>query len=253
LKDAVARVRQSGADVLVRINRPLQLAIRDIEQAPLDALYGLCLPKVDSGDQVRLLSEVIDAREAELCLQQGTIKLLILVESALGIHNLSEIANANKRVVALAVGGEDLATDMGGEPSADCLYVPKMLGLIAARAAGIVPVGVLASVAGLDDDVAYRAMVTRSRRLGFECATCVHPRHVPILNELYAVTAEELAKAEALLTFANGLGQQGEGAFLYQGMMIDAPALARARRIKSRASVSPSQASGQVRRQSHGS
>ncbi|MBD0275038.1 MAG: CoA ester lyase, partial [Acetobacteraceae bacterium] len=64
LPSAAARVGQGGAEVCVRINRPLEMAVRDIEAAVMPAVTALKLPKLMGPEHVRLLSEAVAAREA---------------------------------------------------------------------------------------------------------------------------------------------------------------------------------------------
>lgn len=229
-------VGQAGADVLVRINRELQWAVEDIRAAVGPAVMGLVIPKVMGAEHIRLLAEVVTARELELGLAPGHTRFVALVETAAALEYLPAIARADARMVAMAVGGEDLATDLQAEPTADTLYVAKMLGLHAARAAGILPLGVLASVAGVADSDAYRAMLARSRALGFACATCVHPVQVPLLNAAFSASKLELERAQRLVAaYEQGLAQ-GRGAVLFEGAMVDKPVADRAYRLLARAS-----------------
>lgn len=234
---AAKAVGQAGADVLVRINRELHWAVDDIAAAVSAQVMGLVLPKVMGADHVRLLSEVVTARELALELPVGHTKFVALVESAAALEQLNAIARSDPRLVAMAVGGEDLATDLDAEPSADTLYVAKMLGLHAARAAGILPLGVLASVAGVADSEPYRAMLKRSRALGFACATCVHPAQVPLLNVAFGPSEAELERARRIAeAYEQGLAQ-GTGAVLFEGAMVDKPVADRAYRLLARATA----------------
>ena len=70
---------------------------------------------------------------------------------------------ADQRLVALGAGGEDLATDLGVEPTRMRSTCPEDAGVMAARAAGILPLGFIGTVAGLSDPDGYRAMLRRSR------------------------------------------------------------------------------------------
>lgn len=232
---AARTVGQAGADVLVRINRELHWAVEDIAAAVGPDVMGLVLPKVMGPEHVRLLAEVVTARELALGLPAGHTRFVALVESAAALEQLNAIARADPRLVALAVGGEDLATDLDAEPTADTLYVAKMLGLHAARAAGILPLGVLASVAGVADSEPYRAMLKRSRALGFACATCVHPAQVPLLNAAFGPSEAELERARRLLTAYERGVAQGTGAVLFEGAMVDKPVADRAYRLLARA------------------
>ncbi|HEY4663473.1 MAG TPA: aldolase/citrate lyase family protein, partial [Comamonas sp.] len=228
-------VGQSGADVLVRINRELHWAVEDIAAAVGQDVMGLVIPKVMGPEHVRLLSEVVTQREMELGLPLGRTCFVALVESAAALENMGAIARSDPRMVAMAVGGEDLSTDLDAEPSADSLYVAKMMGLHAARAAGILPMGVLASVAGVADSEPYRAMLQRSRALGFACASCVHPAQVPLLNEAFGATASQIERAQRLLKAYEAGTASGLGAILFEGAMVDKPVADRAYRLIARA------------------
>ncbi|MBX6747536.1 MAG: CoA ester lyase, partial [Acetobacteraceae bacterium] len=75
----------------------------------------------------------------------------------------------------------------------------------------------------------------RSRRLGFACTACIHPLHVPIINEEYGPSAEEVDRARRLIaTFEEGVAK-GLGAVAFEGAMIDLPVVERARRLLARA------------------
>jgi len=232
---AASAVGQAGTDVLVRINRELHWAVEDIAASVGPAVMGLVLPKVMGPEHVRLLSEVVAAREIARGLAPGHTRLVALVESAAAVEHMNAIARSDERLVAMAVGGEDLATDLDAEPSADSLYVAKMLGLHAARAAGILPLGVLASVAGVADGDAYRAMLQRSRALGFACATCVHPAQVPLLNQAFGPKPEQLMRARDLVQAYEEGQARGAGAVLFEGAMVDRPVAERAYRLLARA------------------
>jgi len=239
LREAMVTVGQAGADVCVRINRPLDLATADIAAAVAPGVAALVVPKVMGPEHLRLLGEVVAEREAAAALPIGTTRFVALVEDADALQRIAAIAAA-PRVVALAVGGEDLATDLDAVPGADSLYVAKMLGVYAARAAGVLPLGTLGSVAGTSDDEAFRTMLRRSRGLGFACATCVHPAQIAAINEEYGPRAEAVAQARRVIeAFEAGLAR-GSGAVALDGRMIDLPVAERARRLLARAQSSAS-------------
>jgi citrate lyase subunit beta/citryl-CoA lyase len=95
--------------------------------------------------------------------------------------------------------------------------------------------GVLASVAGVEGNDAYRAMLVRSRALGFACATCVHPAQVPLLNTAFGPTAAQVERARRLLdAYESGIAA-ARGAILFEGAMVDKPVADRAYRLIARA------------------
>src|SRR6185437_11463498 len=134
---AVPRVSQRGADVVVRINRPLELAVPDIATAVMPGVAALMLPKVMGPEHVRLLAEQATAREEALGMEVGHTRFLALIESPAALPHLYAIA-AEPRMAGMSVGGEDMATELGALPSADSMYVYAMMGLAACRTAGLV-------------------------------------------------------------------------------------------------------------------
>jgi citrate lyase subunit beta/citryl-CoA lyase len=239
--EARARVRTvaetlagRGADVVVRINRPLRMAIPDIEAAVCPAVEALNLPKVPDAGYVRALGEVIGELERERGLPVGHTRIIAMIETAEGLANVAAIAAACDRVVAITVGAEDLALDLGIEPEADGLYVANMNLLAAARAARIVPIGYLGSVAQFSDREAFRAVARRGRALGFEGGFCVHPNQVDILNEEFSPAGADLAAARELLDAYAAVLAEGTGALTFRGKMVDEPVAARARALVAR-------------------
>lgn len=235
LGNAVPTVGQCGADVLVRINRELDLAVEDIKAAVAPGVKALVVPKVMGAEHLQLLAELIEAQEYALGMPLGQTGIVALVESATALEKLPAIARAHARMVGLAVGGEDLATDLHAEPTADTLYVAKMMGLHAARAAGILPIGTLAGVSALADNEGYKAMLKRSRGLGFACATCVHPAQVTLLNDAFGPSAADITRArEMVAAYEDGL-LRGAGAVKFEDLMVDKPVADRAYQILERA------------------
>lgn len=235
LARAVPLVRQGGAEVCVRINRPLRMAVQDIEAAVAAGADVLVLTKLMGPDHVRLLAELTADLEAAYGVPVGRTRFIGLVETAAALAAMEAIARADERLVALGAGGEDLATDLGMEPTPDALYIPKMLAVVAARAAGVLPLGFVGTVAGISDLDGYRVMLRRSRGLGFACASCVHPAQVPIINEEYGARPEELDRARRMIAAFEASLAKGVGAVSFEGDMIDEPVVERARRLLARA------------------
>ena len=229
VQEAAATVARKGADVVVRINRPWRMALRDIEAAVSPRVQALMLTKVDSAEHVRMVAEVVGELEAERGMAPGATALVALIETAAAFFRMAEIARAHPRLVAMTLGAEDFALSVGMLPEAEGLLYPKQQMIIAARAAGILPLGFIGTVADFRDLDAFRATIRRSRRLGFAGASCIHPAQVPILNEEYRPSGEEVAAAERVLAAYDGAVAAGIGAIELDGKMIDVPVVERAR------------------------
>ena len=183
---------------------------------------------------LRLLAELVTDRETALGMPIGHTRFLALIESPAALPHLYAIA-AEPRMAGMSVGGEDMATELGAIPSADSMYVFAMHGLAAARTAGILPMGSMGQLAKIDDLNSYRAGLRRGKALGFTTASCIHPAHVPIINEEYGASDAELDRARRLIAAFDAAAAAGEGAVAFEGSMIDLPVVIRARRLLERA------------------
>ena len=231
---AAKKVGRSGADVVVRINRPWRLCLKDMEAAVCKEVVGLFLPKIESADHVRMIAEVLDELEAERGLPPGHTQLVPMVETASAFFRVQEIAAASPRIVGMNLGAEDFALSVGMLPEAEGLFFPKQTLIIAARAAGVLPLGFIGTVADYKDLDAFRATIRRSRKLGFAGASVIHPSQVAILNEEFRPSADEVAQARRVLAAFEEAKKAGRGAVEVDGKMVDIPVVDRARQVVDR-------------------
>jgi citrate lyase subunit beta/citryl-CoA lyase len=146
-----ARVRRGGADVVVRINQPLSLAVRDLEHSVCPDVDGIAVTKADSASHVRLLDQLVSELEAKRGMKTGHTKFIVMIETADAFTRIDEIPRASPRVAAMNIGGEDFALDINAEPDEDVLLHPKQRMIISARAAGVMPLGFIGTVADFSD------------------------------------------------------------------------------------------------------
>jgi len=132
------------------------------------------------------------------------------------------------------IGGEDFALETGMEPTEETLLMPKQQMIFAARSAGIMPLGFIASLASFGDLEAFARMVRRSRQFGFMGAGCIHPGQVPIVNQQYSPSAEEVAYAEKIVEQDAVHVAAGRASWSLDGKMIDVPVVTRARALLER-------------------
>jgi citrate lyase subunit beta/citryl-CoA lyase len=231
IHSAAKEVSKGGADVVVRINRPWHQAFRDVEAAVGPGIMALMCPKVESAEHVVVISELLDTFETERGLPVGHTKLVALVETADAFFRLREIAKSSRRLVAMSLGAEDFALALAMEPIGETLQMAKQTMIIAARGAGILPLGFMGTVADFADIEAFRETIRRSRRFGFAGGTCVHPSQVAILNEGYGFSAEDVDRATRMVEVYNDAKARGLGAVTFEGKMIDVPVVERAQNV----------------------
>jgi len=229
---AVAQVTQSGADMLVRINQPLRLAVRDLEAAIIPGVRALVVPKVESGAALQALADVITDLELERKLPVGGIAMIAQIESPNALPRLDEIA-AISRVIGMSLGTEDLCAEMGMEPNADTLLMPSQAVVFAACRNGVIPYGFVDSISDYSDPERFAATIERARRLGFRGALAVHPKQVVVMNAGFMPSEKQVQEAKEIVESFQAHEKKGEAVFSLNGKMIDKPVVERAVRLLS--------------------
>lgn len=223
LAESLAHVGQAGAQVFVRVNAGAR-QLADAEAACRAGAYGLVIAKAGDVGVLESLAGSLRACEAEL--SRPAMCFIAQLEDPGAVLDARAVAKV-QRVIGLMTGGEDLATALGGEASPEVLRTPKLLVHYAAKAEGKLSLGLLRSVADYGDLEALKASAEEARRHGFDGASCVHPSGVAVLNAAFSPSADEIAWAQRVVAAAEG----NDGAFALDGKMVDAPVVARARRI----------------------
>jgi citrate lyase subunit beta / citryl-CoA lyase len=209
--------------VFVRINAPgSELAARDIPAVATLQLSGVRLPKVESLESVRLVAKTLEALRSEAGIQ-------CLIESALGLELALEIARSHERVAGISLGEADLAADLGVRDEAGLLYARSRI-VSASRAAGL-PGPVQSVYTNVKDLDGLRRSTEEGKNIGFVGRSAIHPSQVPIINEVFTPTEEEVAEARELLDRLEGEAGSGTGAFVLEdGRFVDRAVIESARR-----------------------
>lgn len=223
-------LRAGGAQVFVRVNMGARLHddAAAAARAGADAIY---VPKVNALPQLTALDDLLQA-------QGSAMAVVPLIEDAQGLLNAQALAHG-PRVMALSVGGEDLATAMGAQPTPEVLRLPKLMVHYAAKAAGKLSFGLIRSTADFTDHDAIHAAAREARDFGFDGASCIHPALVPLLNQAFAPTDAELDWAARVVARARAEQAAGRGAFTLDGRFIDAPIVTRAASLLQRFGTKP--------------
>ena len=159
---------------------------------------------------------------------RGTVRFLLQIESCVALPRLHEIAAADARTMGMMLGSEDFSLDCGGLPMPQALFAPSMMVLHAARAAGIQPIGFIASIADLGEPEQFGRVLLQARGLGFRGAVVVHPKFLEVVNACYTPSQAQLAEARAIVAAFEAALAQGQGAIKVQGQMVDKPIYRRA-------------------------
>ena len=160
---AAKRVRRGGGDVVVRINSPYEVTVKDLDASICEDVDGIAITKVQSAEHVKRIDDLISEIEAKRGLRPGHTRLIAMIETPAAFFQMPAIAQSSVRLVAMNIGGEDFALENGMEPTEETLLMPKQQMIFAARAGGLMPLGFIASVAAFGDWEAFGRMVRRPR------------------------------------------------------------------------------------------
>jgi citrate lyase subunit beta/citryl-CoA lyase len=230
LGEAVPAVSRNGAKVLVRINSSEDMMLADAEAACRAGAFGLFVSKASHPNILGRLDRHLQEIENAMPQRHKTV-LIPMIEDPGAVLDARAIAGATPRVFGLITGSEDLATAMGAEPTSEALRVPKILVHLAAKAAGVLSFGFVFSQTHFRDLAGVASAAREARSFGFDGATCVHPSAIPILNETFSPSAEEIARATRMVAAYEQSLAAGKGACVFEGKMIDVPMVARARAL----------------------
>jgi citrate lyase subunit beta/citryl-CoA lyase len=254
--DAISHGDWQGKPRAVRVNQVgSPYFARDIVELVEHAgsmLDLVILPKVDRPADALAASRLLDGLEAGLG-RAIPVAIDAQIESASGLSHCDEIAVASTRISSLVFGPGDFAASMrmpgraigmrgawDDAYGADRFHYPLFRMLVAARAAGIRAID--GPYADFKDDAGLRASAMRSRALGFDGKWCIHPAQIDIVNEVFTPDEEEIAAARAILDAYARSAEQGSGAAVHEGVMIDAASVRMARSVIDTAERLPSDA-----------
>ena len=230
VRSALKDMGFKGVEITVRINS----IDTDYWKHDLDAIIPLrphliMPPKASCAEDIRTVDAYIAEVEQRNGIEVGTVKLIPLIETALGVENAYQIASACPRVAAIFLGGEDLTADLrckrtkGGN---EIDSARKRL-VMAARAAGVdvydTPFTDVNDDEGIEVDAEY------AKSLGFTGKSAIAPRHVKVINAVFSPSEKDIEYAKLVFEAIRIGKEQGKGAVSLRGKMIDKPIVERAR------------------------
>jgi citrate lyase subunit beta/citryl-CoA lyase len=186
---------------------------------------GVVVPKADDARDVQTVAQGLSVIEAKAGVRDGSLLILPLIETCLGLRNTFDIAKASPRVSGMALASAeqgDFMVDLGGRwtPRSLALAYPRSKLVVDARAAGLqwLVDGVFMNLKDID---ALREECMIARELGFVGKMAIHPTQVEVMHKVFSPSAEEIAYARGLLAAFREGEARGVGAVKYEGMMVD--------------------------------
>jgi malyl-CoA/(S)-citramalyl-CoA lyase len=238
--------------VTVRVNGlDTNFCYRDVialVEAGGERLDAIMIPKVGCAADVYAIDMLI-TQAADFVGRRKRIGLEVIIETALGLTNIDEIAGSSKRLESLHFGSADYAasqrmrtTNIGGGnadyimltdgPEArtrhwnDLWHYPLFRMAQAARAHGLMAID--GPFGDYGDADGFRAQAMRTAILGCEGKWAIHPSQVALANEIFTPPKKEVERAEAILAAMKDAQAKGLGAVALNGVLIDAASIRQA-------------------------
>ncbi len=220
----------------IRINQiGSGLEKRDLVAALATNPDTIVVPKVETAEQVKWVSEHIETYELSSKLNIGSVRLLVGVETAKGIMNLKEIAEADKRLEAIIFGGEDFAASVGAvrtKAGTEVLYARQAV--VTACAANDLQAIDMVFI-DFKDEEGLRAEAEEGARFGFSGKQIIHPNQVEVAQEAFTPSDSAIEYAKRIVESFESSQKEGKGAYALDGKMIDMPLLKNAQKVLERA------------------
>lgn len=186
---------------------------------------GVALPKADDAHDIETVSKALQDIEIKAGVAVGSLSILPMIETCLGLRNSFDIAKSSKRVSGMALASAeqgDFMVDLGGRwtPRSLALTYPRSKLVVDSRAAGVewIVDGVFMN---LKDTQMLREECLIARELGFVGKMAIHPSQVGVMHEVFSPSAEEIEYARGLIAAFREGEARGVGAVKYEGMMVD--------------------------------
>ena len=234
---AAAGAAHTGAAVFVRVNAAATGLLADdlaaVVRPGLDAVF---LAKVESAEEVRSAAAALDRHESAHRMKAGTVEIVLMLESALGVYRCLDLIKASPRVAATCIGNArdgDLQTDLGCSWSiegTELLYARSKV-LLDTRASGSKVFPLDGVFSDLSDEAGLIQDSRLSARLGYVGRTVIHPKQIAPVRQAYAVPAAEVAYYQKVVSEFEAVEKTGTAAITVDGKLVDYAMYQRAKRV----------------------
>lgn len=229
VRNALRSLNFYGAERMVRINQGKR-GLEDLDYVIPHHANLILVPKVEEAEQLKAVQAKIEQIKLNKKIEH-TIWLMPIIESAKGVMNAYEIAQATKSVSSMAIGLEDYTADLGVRRTQEATesFFARSMVVNASVAAGIQAIDSVYS--DVSDMEGLAANVKVSKSLGFNGMGCIHPRQVKVIHENYAPDTVEIDKAKRIYKAFVDAKAKGLGVVSLGTKMIDAPVVKRAEKV----------------------
>ena len=220
-----AQEDKTAVTTYVRVNALVsQHFEEDIRSIP-PQIAGIVIPKVNDASDIERATQAIERNSV-------SAKILVGIETVKGLMSVQDIFGTAS-VFAAYFGAEDYVHDLGGlrtDGNDEVLFARTQIG-ISSRLFGVPVVDQI--VADFSDSERFMKEAQQAKSLGFTGKLCIHPSQVPLANQSFSSTPEEIQQAIELLKVYDEAVANGTASIVHNGQMVDEALAKQARRILS--------------------
>ncbi len=236
ISKALETIDFGSREKVVRIN-PVGSGLEeaDVKVTIVSNPDAYVLPKVETPAQLIWLDKILSNLEKRCEYKQNSIRILALVETALGIMNVREIAQASRRLDALMFGAEDLIGDIGGVRTRAGQEVFYARSKVVTAAAAFELQAIDMIYTHMRDLKGLKTECRQAVELGYRGKMAIHPNQISVIQAAFSPPPDQIAAAKRLIEAYQAYQAGGKGVFTIDGKMVDAPMLRAAEQILARA------------------
>jgi citrate lyase subunit beta/citryl-CoA lyase len=239
-RENLGRLPESPVPYFVRTNAiETGLLWHDVVAAGRAPIAGLIIPKAEDPEVISQVDGALIALELTTGKPVGSITVIPLIESALGVRLTYEMAKTSDRVECVMFGGGeqgDLVADLGVEwtPEGTGLMQARSQVLLSARAAGV-PYPMEAVFMDFRNPDGLRVECELARTLGYIGKVAIHPAQVEVINDVFTPSDDVVEYQKKVLAAFEQAEVEGKASLAVDGKMVDYAVARVARTIIARA------------------
>lgn len=239
LKELGDYYKELDIETVVRINAlDTEFWEEDLEAVVRAGVDVIRIPKTDTAEDVSIVENEVERIEKEIGKEIGSTKLMPALESPIAVLNAYSIATSSKRLIGIALSGEDFVTCMKTDrsPEGHELHAARGMVVLAARAAGVSVHDTVYSDVNNDEGFINEAKFIK--QLGFDGKSLIHPRQVELVHKVYTPSKKVIDKSYKIIKATEQAIAEGKGVFTVDGKMVDKPIIERAQHVLTLAKAS---------------
>lgn len=228
VREAIKNVDYSNVEVVVRVN-PLdnEFGAVDVDTIARVKPDTLMVPKADE-EEIKVVDDMLKRIEKEEGFEEGSIKIIPLVETAFGLENVYNIIKASKRVTGILLGGEDLTADLGIKRTKDGEEIFYARNKVANACKALKVDSIDTPFTDTNDFDGLEKDTAKAKSLGMTGKAAINPRQIDTIHAVFAPTEAEIKHALRILDAMEEAKKESKGVFSVDGKMVDAPVINRA-------------------------